>query len=391
MSRPLCNSDIKRTNRRLVLESIYESGTTSRTQLARELSLSKPAISDNLDVLLNTGIVSEIGQSDSGPSGGRKKILLQFNSANRYVISIDLSSYSVIFALSDLDGHILNTFEIFVSADTPAESCQDLLCSGTRALMQSFASRMDSVYCIAVAAPGCFDDDGNLLSCNAQCDCPPWYCIDLKSALSSTFDLPVIIYNNIKAAAIGEWALGSCRHERNALYLSTGIGIGVGILMDGSIYTGEGSDAGEIYDYIESDDQDASQNFEDRICLDYLRKQCSALADSPFPDPDRITMDQIVAAYQSGHPGVCRIVKHVCRRLAIMVHNQMNFISFRLICFAGEYAPFRDCFTRELEALYRTGSRPVPTVRGTELGKYGIIQGVIHLSRLRYFDEICSK
>ena len=335
--------------------------------------------------------MEEIGESTAGPSGGRKQILLQFHAASRYIISIDLTSHSVIFALSDLRGAIVNTFEIFVAADTSVESCAELVFSGVRVLLQSLGGQADKLYCIAVAAPGCYDDVGKQLSCNPQCGCPPLYMIDVKTQLTEAFHVPVVVYNNIKAATIGEWALGSCQHESNFLYINTGIGIGVGILMNGKIFVGQGCDAGEIYDYIESEDQVGRQNFENRICVDYLLAQCAALPDAPFPDSGSVTMDQIVAAYQQGHPGVCAVVKNVCRRLAIMIHNQMNFLSFRLVCFAGEYAPFGDCFARELRALYAAGSRPAPDVRVTELGKYGSIHGVIHLSRLRYFDEICSQ
>ncbi len=91
MRHSLSTSDIK-LNNRLVLDAIFQAGTTSRTQLAKELSMSKPAISDNLASLLACGVVREAGESGAGPSGGRKQILLKFNPANRYIISIDLSS-----------------------------------------------------------------------------------------------------------------------------------------------------------------------------------------------------------------------------------------------------------------------------------------------------------
>ena len=391
MSRPLNTSDIKKTNRRLVLDTIYRFGTTSRTQLAKELSMSKPAISDNLSILLESGLVEEVGESSVGPSGGRKQILLQFNAQNRYIISIDLSSNSVIFALSDLVGNILNTFEIFVTENTPAASCLELLYNGIRVLQQAFAPGADNIYCIAVAAPGSYDEDGHLLSCNAQCGCPPWYQIDLQTKLSETFQMPVIVYNNIKAATIGEWVNGSCQHESNMLYLSTGLGIGAGILLNGEIFAGENFDAGEIYDYIDSDSPAGSGNFEDCVCLKYLTAACAKLPDAPFPNPKAITIDQITDALHQEHPGVCKIVNNICRRLAVMVYNQLNFISVHLVCFAGEYAPFYDCFRAQLNQLFANSTRPVPDVRETQLGKFGSTTGLIHLARQRYFNEICSK
>ena len=42
MKQALNVTDIKRTNQRLILDAIFQAGTTSRAQLARELQLSKP-------------------------------------------------------------------------------------------------------------------------------------------------------------------------------------------------------------------------------------------------------------------------------------------------------------------------------------------------------------
>ena len=79
MKQALNATDIKRQNQRLILDAVFRSGSTSRSQLSKELSLSKPAISDNLTELLEAGIVRESGESSSSPSGGRKSILLQPN------------------------------------------------------------------------------------------------------------------------------------------------------------------------------------------------------------------------------------------------------------------------------------------------------------------------
>lgn len=391
MDHPLNTSDIKKTNRRLILEHIYKAKTTSRTQLSNSLSMSKPAVSDNLSPLLEEGIVEESGESSVGPSGGRKQILLRFNPKNKYIITIDLSSNSVIFALSDLSGNIVNSFEIFVSDDSPVESCQDMLCNGVRVLQQSYGASADRIYCIAIGAPGSFDAYGNLVSCNASCNCPPWYLTDLRPRLMEEFHLPIIVFNNIKSAALGEWIQGCCQQESNLLFLSTGLGIGVGILLNGRIFTGQYYDAGEIYDYIDSDDPEDKGNFESKVCLESLISQCSQYLNKTSEPPHAVSLEEVVQAYEHDDMEVCEVVRSICKRLAIMVYNQMNLLSLRLVCFAGLYAPFWECFRDELLALCQRNGRPVPDVRKTEIGKFGSTTGLIYLARESYFDMICSK
>ena len=63
MKQALNATDIKRQNQRLIMDAVFRSGSTSRSRLSKELSLSKPAISDNLTELLEAGIVRESGFS----------------------------------------------------------------------------------------------------------------------------------------------------------------------------------------------------------------------------------------------------------------------------------------------------------------------------------------
>lgn len=99
MKHALNATDIKYVNQRLILDAIFQSDTTSRTQLSRELHLSKPAVSDNLKPLLDLGIVDERGVGSPGPSGGRKSVLLRFNPAHRLIIAVSLNFSDPVFAL----------------------------------------------------------------------------------------------------------------------------------------------------------------------------------------------------------------------------------------------------------------------------------------------------
>ena len=132
MKHALNATDIKRTNQRLILDAVFRSGTTSRTQLAQQLRLSKPATSDNLQPLLDLGIVTESGVGSAGPAGGRKSILLQFNPLHRHIISINLNFSNPVFALADLNGGILNSFDITIAPGTSITACMELVINGIR-------------------------------------------------------------------------------------------------------------------------------------------------------------------------------------------------------------------------------------------------------------------
>lgn len=390
MKHALNATDIKRTNQRLILDAIFRSGTTSRTKLAQELRLSKPAISDNIQPLLNLGIIQERGEGRTGPSGGRKSILLRFNPRHRLIISVNLNFSNPVFVLADLNGDVLDSFDVTMEPEIRVEDCRDLVLGGIGKLLQSLGQKADTVFCIAVAAPGVFDEEGRLTHYSVSYSGPQWWLANLKQSVMAAFSLPVIVYNDVKAATLGEWMRGAGDRQENLFYLHAGQGIGSGIILGGKPLMGEHFSAGEIFDHYNEANVHDGRFLEDTICIGYLKKRCLTAEDSPFAGRKEVSLEEILNAYSGRDPVVVSIVEEICRRLAVLSHNYMNFLSLNRIVFGGDYVPFGDCFARHLLGLFDGSLWPAPEIRMSKLGKYAGIQGMVVLARERYFREICG-
>lgn len=70
-----------------------------------------------------------------------------------------------------------------------------------------------------------------------------WEDIDVRDELRRAFDLPSVIENDCKLAALAEARLGAGRGQRTVFYLTIGTGIGGGIVREGNIV--DFGDAGE--------------------------------------------------------------------------------------------------------------------------------------------------
>lgn len=390
MKHALNSTDLRRTNRRLILDAVFRCEATSRSQLARSLHLSKPAISNNLQPLLDLGIIEEIGEGSSGPSGGRKTILLRFNPAHRYILVVSLSFSTPFFALTDLNGTPLRSFHIHLPSGTPIEDCQELVLQNIRSLLSSLEHWPDLISCIAVAAPGVFNAESELISYNMACGGPDWWKLDLKALLSEEFHLPVIVYNGIKSAVLGEWEKGEGQGRENLLYLSVGLGLGAGIILGGKPILGEHFSAGEIYAHLDPSSDAGGARLEESICMDYLERQCLLSPESPFFGAPSVSLEEIIAAYHRSDPLVLRVVRRICHHLAVITYDYASFLAINHVIFGGEYTPFGDCFQEQLLEVYRTSPWPTPDVRISRLGKLADIYGMAHLARERYFRSICS-
>ena len=105
---------IRESNRRALLERIRQESPVSRVQLAQELHLSKSTVTDNITPLLREGIVQEVGVGLSQAMGGRPPVLLKLNGAYSYIVAIELGFRAPLFALADLEGHILHRLTLSV-------------------------------------------------------------------------------------------------------------------------------------------------------------------------------------------------------------------------------------------------------------------------------------
>lgn len=73
-----------------------------------------------------------------------------------------------------------------------------------------------------------------------------WRNVPLRTELSQTLGLPVIVTNDVRAATWGEWLFGAGRGCNDLLCMFVGTGIGGGVVSGGKLLAGCSNTAGEI-------------------------------------------------------------------------------------------------------------------------------------------------
>lgn len=73
-----------------------------------------------------------------------------------------------------------------------------------------------------------------------------WHNVPLQANLKQALDLPVVVTNDVRAAAIGEWVHGAGKGSSNIVCLFLGTGIGGGIVINNHLYEGSSNTAGEF-------------------------------------------------------------------------------------------------------------------------------------------------
>lgn len=136
------------------------------------------------------------------------------------------------------DGKLLEkrTFEVDNFMDR-----QDLL----NELIKSISSfELKDVRGIGVGVPGIIDAEKGFIY-DLQ-NLPMWYQLPLAEVLSKKFSMPVKLNNDAGCYALGHARYGQGRLYRNFVALTLGTGLGMGIIINGTLYSGLMAGAGEI-------------------------------------------------------------------------------------------------------------------------------------------------
>jgi len=230
---------VKKGNKSLVLDKIKYNSPISRASVASQVGLNKGTVSSLVNDLLEEHLIYESGPGES--SGGRRPVMLLFNEKAGYSIGIDLGVNYLLGVLTDLNGNI-HTEKQITFKNLNYEEIEIKLFETIEYLLKSTPESPHGVIGIGVGVPGIVDKDDNiLLAPNLN-----WRNINLKEVLEERYSLPIIIENEANAGAYGEKNFGAGKDFENVIYVSAGIGIGVGLILNDSLYKGSNGFSGEL-------------------------------------------------------------------------------------------------------------------------------------------------
>lgn len=233
--------ELQSVNRAAILEFIRSHGPLTRSDLAAEVHVSLPTVIRVIKELCAEGLIKETRVKEW--SGGRNRVVVEFNGTEHQVIGIDLGGTKIYGALSDLNGNLLHEIR-FEHHQTRSEESMQVVFHVIDQLVEEAIKRKLPLRGIGIGVPGITDPISGVVSLAPALD---WYDFPLKARLLEKYHYPVIIENDVNLAALGEaWFGIEGNKGQNLVLMAIGTGIGAGIVIDGSIYSGVHHLAGEI-------------------------------------------------------------------------------------------------------------------------------------------------
>ncbi|HSL32510.1 MAG TPA: ROK family transcriptional regulator [Candidatus Limnocylindrales bacterium] len=328
-------------NHRLVLRTVYDFGPISRAEVARSTGLTRTTVSDVVADLLEDGIVEELGRGPS--SGGKAPILLGIVDDARLVVGLDLGEGTFSGALVNLRGEISRVVELPVGGRDGDEA----LALVFRLVDELIDGAGATPLGIGVGTPGLVDTRSGTIRWAVNLD---WQDLPLGGLLAERYGLPANVANDSQAAALAEYTFGpEARRRANLVTIRVGRGVGAGLILNGSLFQGDGFGAGEI-GHVAFVDDGAACRCGRFGCLETVASsraivaRAAALAtelDAPLPSADP-TFETIVEAFAAGHPAARTAALEAARFLGRAVAGLIGALNVGRIVIDGPVSEFGD-------------------------------------------------
>jgi len=386
------DSAYRRTNNRLaVLDALSRMKTTSRSELARELRLSKPSIADHLEPLITAGVAVEL---DEKRVAGRKPRLIRFNHRYRYVVAIDLHYDDPLFALGDLGGKTIDEFSIKINRETPFEARIQSILHGINMLLNANNVPPDSLGSVAISAPGVYTNGKQFAFANKQHT--QWNMEELFQIIKQNCnDVDVFFSNDANAAAVGEHS-GCAAEIDNLVYVRCGQGAGAGIVLDGKLFPGIGNAAGEIFNQVDPQKLENNSNLEKAVSIQWLIERIRADTeryDASFyakVPPPQLAFKHVAEAYRHQDPLTLDVLQTIGTELGCVIANIANLLTIQQVVMGGEYDIFAGTLLPAISAVTDAYCMHKPQIIASRYGRRAGVEGLLIMARHTIFLSIAN-
>ena len=326
-----------------ILNVIRTESLISRSKLAEMVPMSRATVSGIVSELLQAGVLEEVGEGQS--TGGRRPIRLRYRPESKMVVGVVLFDNQIQTALTDMEGHPLDYLEIPMRGTTP----EAMLHSMNEAVTQILKGiSRERVLGVGVGTPGIVDFETGVIETIVG---RGWNerGIKVKEFLEGVLELPVYVANRSRVAALGEYQVGMGREVSNLIYLFLGRGTVAGVVIDGQLYFGSGSSAGEV-GHVSIVPDGPLCDCGNRGCLEVYGTEAAILASARAlarenPESlllqavdsqlERLTIDQVIQAAWQGDSSALEVLTEVGAKVGLAVSILINLFNPEMVIIGG--------------------------------------------------------
>lgn len=313
--------------------ALIRGGSVTRAQLQETTGLSRVTVAQRVDALLEAGYIREFGVGRS--TGGRRPAELQFDHTHACLVVAVIDTTHTKVAAVDLLGAVLAETEIDASIHAGPETVLELIEGAVAKVLADAGLGADRLAGIGVSVPAPVDPH------TGRPSEPPlmhgWDGYPIAEHMQASFPVTVVVENDANVMALGEHAL---EHPaaRALCLVKVSTGIGAGVVINGSIYTGSDGGAGDIGHVRAVGHEDAVCTCGSHGCLAAVASGGAVarqLTEVGIPASSGRDVKELLAA---GNSTALRLTRQAGRRIGEVMAAVVSLLNPTVLVISGDLA-----------------------------------------------------
>ena len=310
--------------------------------------------------------------------------------AEQYNICLDVGGTKVLGAIfNEKDEIIYRLKKRSKSAGEGSADVEKVIVDVVEEMIRESGIDRSKLNAIASCAPGVIDQDRGIVLFTPNL---PWRDYDIAGAMRKKFGVPFYVGNDVNLGVLGEYHFGAGQGYRNIVGFFVGTGLGGGLVLNGTLYTGNQFKAAE-YGHMILDPEGPLCNCGQRGCLEafsskigmsnYIRQQISRGRETMMSDAVQegvFRSKKLKKALAAGDAVATEAVDRACHYLAVATGNMINTLSPDLILYGGGVIEavgdlFLEKILREVDRYCMPQIRSTVDIKIASLGDDSILYG----------------
>ncbi len=381
-----------------VITYFMHNGGSTIPDLAKELDLSVPTVTKFINEMHEDGYINDYGKLET--SSGRHPSLYDLNPESGYFIGVDIKKFGINIGLINFRGEMMDLkMDIpYKFKNTP--EALDELCRQISEFIDKTGIDGNKILNVCVNISGRVNPESGYSFSTFNFSEKP-----LAETLEEKIGYPVCIDNDTRAMTYGELVQGAVNGEKNILFVNISWGLGIGIIIDGKIYTGKSGFSGEFGHINVFDNEilchcgkkgcletEASGSALYRILMERIAGgETSILSERATESENPLTLDEIVAAVEKEDLLCIDIVEEIGQKLGRQIAGLISIFNPELVVIGGTLAQTEDYIIQPIKTSVRKYSlnlvnKDAVIIPSKLKSKAGVV-GACMLARSRAFES----
>lgn len=382
--------------KRIITHYIYN-GSSTITDLSKELDLSIPTVTKFISEMCEDGYINDYGKLET--SGGRHPSLYGLNPESGYFIGVDIKKFAVNIGLINFKGDMMELkMNIPYKFENTPEAMEEL-CRLISSFIKKTKVNTEKILNININISGRVNPESGYSFSQFNFSERP-----LAEVLTDKIGCQVCIDNDTRAMTYGEYLQGCVKGEKNIIFVNISWGLGIGIIIDGKIYTGKSGFSGEFGHINVFDNEilchcgkkgcletEASGSAIYRILQERIKKgECSILSGRANNQELPLTLDEIISAVNKEDLLCIEIVEEIGQKLGKQIAGLIYIFNPELVIIGGTLSLTDDYIAQPIKTAIRKYSLNLvnqdSVITVSKLKDRAGIVGACMLARSRMFE-----